>query len=94
MTNRYRTLVAVDAQDIAQGNNTASGNPVCRAIRKHGWRGARIQDGTFIHLYDGKEWMLTLLPKAAHAFLMRYLKGKAVMPLRFELKHEPKGGAK
>ena len=87
--NRHRTLVLVDSGNIESGTKTASGNPICKAIRCHGWRGAKT-DGYWLHLYDGEIWTLTLLPKAARAFLARFLKDKPCKSFRFELKHNPK----
>jgi len=84
MAGRF-DVILVDSGNIARGTNTPSGNPISKALRCHGYRGARIDNGGFLHLYDGKMWHLTILPKTAMRWLVRFLEGKPVQSFRFGL---------
>lgn len=72
-------------QDIKNGRATVSGNPISRCLRRSGCRGARVDAGGFVHMWDGREWTLTMLPKRMKYWLIRWMEGKLVRTERFSL---------
>lgn len=70
-------IVRVTHDDIKKGKRTAAGNPVCRAIRRYGFKGAQFDiwphGDRFLHIYKGKGWFVIMCPNIAWVWLLKYL---------------------
>jgi hypothetical protein len=78
---------------IKSGKHTTAGNPVSVALRRGGWRGARVDSG-WLHLYNGKHWKLATMPESCRRFLTHWLQGKPCEAMAFSCIEPPakKGG--
>ena len=87
--DRRSVYVRVTLDDIASGKMTTCANPLCRAVRRAGCKGARLDEyAPFIHLYQHRRWYLSVLPSRACDWLERYASGEKVSPIRFYLEVE------
>jgi len=79
--------IRVTHDDIKNAKRTTIGNPVCRAIRRYGFQGARFDTGGWIHLYKGNHWLLTTCPNIVWEWMLKYLSGDKAEPFRFYLQY-------